>query len=162
MGWNLISVISVRWKVSFVEWVACSLDWAVDLFSAWIFTIFVSIPRSWSETRIGVFKYSNYWLFGFGCLCMFQNVSKCIKKQYAKVLFLAAVSRSRWDSSRNQWFHGKLGIFPFVFQQRALRRSSSNNLVADTVETRNVSSRSTRRNTWRWWLKSSCLRSPIK
>jgi hypothetical protein len=48
----------------------------------------------------------------------------CKSKRFiTKVMFLAAVARPRWDSSRNQWFDGRLGIWPFVYQEPAKRRT---------------------------------------
>jgi hypothetical protein len=60
------------------------------------------------------------------------------KRFITKVMFLAAVARPRWDFSRNQWFDGKLGIWPFVFQEPAKR--ASKNRPAGTMETKNISS----------------------
>lgn len=47
----------------------------------------------------------------------------CKSKRYiTKVMFLAAVARPRFDSNKNCTFNGKIGIWPFVFQQEAKRR----------------------------------------
>ena len=42
-----------------------------------------------------------------------------------KVMFLAVVSRPRFDSDGNCTFHGKIGIFSFVYVEPA-QRSSAN------------------------------------
>ena len=63
----------------------------------------------------------------------------CKSKRFInKVMFLAAVARPRWDRSKNQWFNGKLGIFPLVFQEPAKR--SSKNRVAGTMVTKPIES----------------------
>ena len=36
-----------------------------------------------------------------------------------KVMFLAAVARPGWDPHQNQWFDGKIGIFPLTYKQAA-------------------------------------------
>ena len=48
-----------------------------------------------------------------------------IKSFIPKVLFLAAVARPWWDTGRNQWFDGKLGIWPFTSQEPAERNSKN-------------------------------------
>ncbi|CAN0260747.1 unnamed protein product, partial [Pylaiella littoralis] len=58
------------------------------------------------------------------------------KSHITKVMFLAAVARPRFDSSRNRNFTGKLGIFPFT-KQRVARRNSRNR-AAGTLETKCV------------------------
>ncbi|CAN0068137.1 unnamed protein product, partial [Pylaiella littoralis] len=58
------------------------------------------------------------------------------KSHITKVMFLAAVARPRFDSSRNRNFTGKLGIFPFT-EQRVARRNSRNR-AAGTLETKCV------------------------
>ena len=61
----------------------------------------------------------------------------CKNKRFiTKVMFLAAVAVPRWDQSRNQWFNGKIGLWPFVFQEPAKR--ASKNHPAGTMETKNV------------------------
>ena len=61
----------------------------------------------------------------------------CKSKRFiTKVMFLAAVARPRWDSSRNQYFDGKLGIFPFVVEEKAKRKSK--NRPAGTIETKAI------------------------
>ncbi|CAB1102617.1 unnamed protein product [Ectocarpus sp. CCAP 1310/34] len=55
-------------------------------------------------------------------------------------MFLAAVARPRFDSSRNRHFDGKIGIYPFTVQraaQRAAQRNSRNR-AAGTIVTRSV------------------------
>ena len=49
-------------------------------------------------------------------------------------MFLAAVARPRWDVSKNQWFNGKIGIWPFTYQEPAKR--SSKNRAAGTMITK--------------------------
>ena len=53
-------------------------------------------------------------------------------------MVLAAVARPRFDSSGNQEFDGKIGIFPFTYKEPA--KHTSKNCVAGTVETKPVSS----------------------
>ena len=53
------------------------------------------------------------------------------------IMFAAAVARPRFDTAKNQWFTGLLGIWPFCKQVRAQR--SSRNRAAGTVETKPVS-----------------------
>ena len=53
-------------------------------------------------------------------------------------MFLAAVARPRFDSSGNQEFDGKIGIFSFRYKEPAKR--TSKNRVASTVERKTVSS----------------------
>lgn len=60
------------------------------------------------------------------------------KRFILKVMFLAAVARPRWDRVRNQWFTGRIGIWPFVFQDAAKR--SSKNRPAGTLETKAIPS----------------------
>ena len=60
------------------------------------------------------------------------------KKHIAKVMFLAAVARPRFDSNGNEEFSGKIGIFPFVYTEPAKRRSK--NRAAGTLETKAISS----------------------
>ncbi|KAL6508986.1 hypothetical protein OROHE_021545 [Orobanche hederae] len=55
-----------------------------------------------------------------------------------KVMFLAATARPRFDSSGNEVFSGKIGIFPFITKQPAKR--SSANRVAGTLETKPITS----------------------
>lgn len=42
-----------------------------------------------------------------------------------KVMFLAAVARPQWDSSRNRMFDGKIGIWPIVKKEPAMRASKN-------------------------------------
>ena len=56
------------------------------------------------------------------------------KRFITKVMFLAAVSQPCWDTSRNQWWNGKIGIFPFTYQEPAKRNSK--NRVKGTMETK--------------------------
>jgi hypothetical protein len=63
----------------------------------------------------------------------------CKSKRFiTKVMFMAAVARPRYDRSQNQWFSGKLGIFPFVYQEPAKR--SSKNRPAGTMVTKAIES----------------------
>lgn len=45
------------------------------------------------------------------------------KRFITKVMFLAAVARPRFDTFRNEWFDGKIGIWPFVKIEPAKRNS---------------------------------------
>ncbi|KAJ0493572.1 hypothetical protein HanRHA438_Chr12g0556251 [Helianthus annuus] len=58
------------------------------------------------------------------------------KKFITKVMFLAAVARPRFDTSGNERFSGKIGIFPFTKLEPAKR--SSKNRVAGTLETKPI------------------------
>lgn len=60
------------------------------------------------------------------------------KKFIPKVMFLAAVARPRFDSRKNQFFNGKIGIFPMVYKEAAKR--SSKNRPAGTMETKPIQS----------------------
>ena len=59
------------------------------------------------------------------------------KAHVTKVMFLAAVARPRWDSSRNCFFDGKIGFLPLVEQVPAQR--SSRNRPARSLETKTYS-----------------------
>ena len=52
-------------------------------------------------------------------------------------MFLCAVARPRFDTSRNQWFDGKLGIWPFFHLVEAIR--TSRNRPAGTYMLENLS-----------------------
>ncbi|KAG2253327.1 hypothetical protein Bca52824_083463 [Brassica carinata] len=57
----------------------------------------------------------------------------CQSKNYIeKVMFLAAMTRPRFDEEGNETFSGKIGVFPFVTMQPAKRRSK--NRDAGTLE----------------------------
>ena len=57
----------------------------------------------------------------------------CQSKNYiTKVMFLAAMARPRFDEEGNETFSGKIGVFPFVTLQPAIRRSK--NRDAGTLE----------------------------
>ncbi|GAA0150743.1 hypothetical protein LIER_09612 [Lithospermum erythrorhizon] len=58
------------------------------------------------------------------------------KKFITKVMFLAAVARPRFDESGNVFFYGKIGIFPFYYQEPAKRKSK--NRAAGTMETKPI------------------------
>ncbi len=45
------------------------------------------------------------------------------KRFITKVMFLAAVARPRFDHVKNELFDGKIGIWPFVYQEPAKRNS---------------------------------------
>ena len=47
------------------------------------------------------------------------------KRYGVKVMFLVAVARPRWDTNRNRWFDGKIGMWPFTEVVPA-QRSSAN------------------------------------
>ena len=59
------------------------------------------------------------------------------KRFVEKIMFLCAVARPRWDTTRNQSFDGKLGIWPFVEMVPAQR--SSRNRPAGTLEMKSLS-----------------------
>ncbi|XP_076902972.1 uncharacterized protein LOC143557894 [Bidens hawaiensis] len=58
------------------------------------------------------------------------------KKFITKVMFLAAGARPRFDTSGNEIFLGKIGIFPFTKLEPA--KCSSKNRVAGTMETKPI------------------------
>ncbi|KAF0703467.1 hypothetical protein AaE_015359 [Aphanomyces astaci] len=58
------------------------------------------------------------------------------KRFITKVMFFVAVARPRWDDERGEMFDGKLGCWPFVAQEPAIR--SSRNRVRGTLETRPI------------------------
>ncbi|KAI5419637.1 uncharacterized protein LOC127137097 [Lathyrus oleraceus] len=61
----------------------------------------------------------------------------CKSKNFiSKVMFLCAVTRPRFDNEENETYSGKIGIFPFVYEQPA--RRSSVNRVAGTIETKPI------------------------
>lgn len=63
----------------------------------------------------------------------------CKSKNFiSKVMFLCAVTRPRFDNEENETYSGKIGIFPFVYEQPA--RRSSVNRVAGTIETKPIAS----------------------
>jgi hypothetical protein len=43
------------------------------------------------------------------------------KSHVPKCMFLSAIARPRWDHGRNQWFDGKLGLWPIAHQVPAQR-----------------------------------------
>ena len=53
-----------------------------------------------------------------------------------KVMFLTAIARPRWDNEGNVTFSGKLGIWPFVKEVPAQRRSD--NRPRGTLETKSI------------------------
>ncbi|KAK4593626.1 hypothetical protein RGQ29_017650 [Quercus rubra] len=60
-----------------------------------------------------------------------EPLRTCKSKRFiAKVMVLAAVACPRFDSSRNQQFDGKIGIFPFTCKEPA-KRSSKNRVAAN-------------------------------
>ncbi|XP_026383234.1 uncharacterized protein LOC113278679 [Papaver somniferum] len=63
----------------------------------------------------------------------------CQSKRFIKkVMFLAAVARSRFDEFGNEVFNGKIGIFPFVTKEAAKR--TSKNRPAGTLEDKPIES----------------------
>ncbi|KAL7093621.1 hypothetical protein ACP275_11G050500 [Erythranthe tilingii] len=63
----------------------------------------------------------------------------CKSKNFiAKVMFLVAIARPRFDEQGNELFSGKIGVFPLVTQEAAKRTSI--NRVAGTLETKAISS----------------------
>jgi hypothetical protein len=56
----------------------------------------------------------------------------CKSKRYIdKVMFMAAVARPGWDERTMTWFDGKIGIWPFVYEEPA--RCSSKNRPAGSM-----------------------------
>lgn len=55
-----------------------------------------------------------------------------------KLMFVAAVARPRFDNEGKETFSGKIGIFPFVYEQPA--RRSSVNRAAGTIERKPITS----------------------
>ena len=53
-----------------------------------------------------------------------------------KVMFLAAVARPRWDTNRNLWFDGKIGMWPFT--EVVLAQRCSANRPAGTLITKPI------------------------
>ena len=66
-----------------------------------------------------------------------QHTSKS-KQFITKVMFMTAVAVPWFDMGRNYTFDGKIGIFPFIFQEAAKR--SSKNKQARTLETKCITS----------------------
>lgn len=63
----------------------------------------------------------------------------CKSKRFiTKVMFMAAVARPRYDNSRKQYFNGKIGLWPFVYQEPAKRNSK--NRPKGTLETKPIES----------------------
>ncbi|CAI8602743.1 unnamed protein product [Vicia faba] len=63
----------------------------------------------------------------------------CKSKNFiAKVMFLVAQTRPRFDAGENETFSGKIGVFPFVTHEPAQR--SSINRVAGTMITKAITS----------------------
>lgn len=63
----------------------------------------------------------------------------CKSKRFiTKVMFMAAVARPRYDTHRKHYFDGKIGIWPFVYQEPAQRNSK--NRAKGTIITKNVES----------------------
>ncbi|TBU20118.1 hypothetical protein CWI38_0129p0040 [Hamiltosporidium tvaerminnensis] len=55
-----------------------------------------------------------------------------------KIMFMAAVARPRYDAHRKLYFDGKIGIWPFVYQEPAQRNSKKR--AKGTMITKNVKS----------------------
>ena len=71
--------------------------------------------------------------------CEAEPHHTCKSKSFiTKVMFLAVVSQPRWDSSHNQYFNGKLGIWPFVKYVAA--KHGSRNRPKGTIETKAMTS----------------------
>ncbi|TBU00089.1 hypothetical protein CWI36_1747p0010 [Hamiltosporidium magnivora] len=63
----------------------------------------------------------------------------CKSKRFiTKIMFMAAVARPRYDAHRKLYFDGKIGIWPFVYQEPAQRNSK--NRAKGTMITENVES----------------------
>jgi hypothetical protein len=58
------------------------------------------------------------------------------KQFITKVMFLCVVAHPRWDTRANRYFHGKLGIWPFVEKvpaQRASRNRARGTLITKPI-----------------------------
>ena len=63
----------------------------------------------------------------------------CKSKRFiTKVMFMAAVARPRYDAHQKHYFDGKIGIWPFVYQEPAQRNSK--NRAKGTIITKKVES----------------------
>lgn len=63
----------------------------------------------------------------------------CKSKRFiTKVMFMAAVARPRFDYAKKQYFDGKVGIWPFVYQEPAKRNSK--NRVKGSLVTKHIES----------------------
>ncbi|XP_074314285.1 uncharacterized protein LOC141649494 [Silene latifolia] len=63
----------------------------------------------------------------------------CQSKNYiGKVMFLVAMARPRYDSDGNETFSGKIGVFPLITKEPAIRRSR--NREAGTLVTKPIPS----------------------
>lgn len=63
----------------------------------------------------------------------------CKSKRFiTKVMFMAAIARPRYDPHRKQFFDGKIGIWPFIYQEPVKRNSK--NRAKGTLVTKNVES----------------------
>ncbi len=58
------------------------------------------------------------------------------KQSITKVMFLAAVARPRFNKNRNQYFDGKIGIWPFVIKEPA--KKNSKNRAKGTLLTKSI------------------------
>lgn len=68
-----------------------------------------------------------------------EPLRSCQSKNFiVKVMFLAAMARPRFDAEGNEIFSGKIGIFPFITEQAAQRRSR--NREAGTMEIKPMTS----------------------
>lgn len=66
----------------------------------------------------------------------------CKSKRFiTKVMFMAAVARPRYDSHRKHYFDGKIGLWPFVYDEPAKRNSKNRpkgTLVTKPIESVNA------------------------
>ena len=63
----------------------------------------------------------------------------CQSKRFiTKVMFMAAVARPRGDVGSEDYFNGKIGIWPFVYKEAAKRNSK--NRTKGTYVTKNIES----------------------
>ena len=53
------------------------------------------------------------------------------KNHIPKVMFLCAIAHPHFDSSRNQWFDGKIGMWPLA--EQVLAKRNSRNRAAGTL-----------------------------
>ncbi|ETV69001.1 hypothetical protein H257_15151 [Aphanomyces astaci] len=65
------------------------------------------------------------WFFITTVKRRFYLYDELLAERAAKVMFLAAVARPRYDPHKKKMFDGKIGIWPFVKKLAALRMSKN-------------------------------------
>ena len=70
----------------------------------------------------------------------------CKSKRFIdKIMFLCVVARPRWDTIRNQYFDGKIGMYPFIKVEKAKRASRNRPSGADVIKPVDVDQEMSRR-----------------